>query len=160
MAPPQVDHEFLQDTIVSHGGRIIGGYVRAWVQHGKPSNIGWSDIDCWFDDQAKFVKVQTLLKERMGDSCPQIDNRYLHTFNDFFCNCWQYDGNIKLMEPAASMLSFEELREETLKKQARCIVSWRWASRLPYRVKKLLAAGFVILHPDKTPVAQALLRSL
>lgn len=160
MGQAAIDHRLLQDTILNNGGIIIGGYVRAWVINGYASNDGWDDVDCFFPTNSDYQNAKLELQNKFGDDCPKIDVRYMHTFNDFYCNCWKYDGEIKLMEPALSLLTFDELKEETIAKQARCIASWWWSSRLPYRVKKLIKRGFTILHPDKTPVASSILARL
>jgi hypothetical protein len=46
-----MDHELIHRTIISNGGKIVGGYVREWIANGEPSNTGWSDIDILVDPQ-------------------------------------------------------------------------------------------------------------
>ena len=151
----QEDHEFIIKTIIDNDGVIVGGYVRAWVVNGGLKNDGWSDIDCQFKslDGAKNTKLK--LFETLGDLTPPIDvRRRVNHMDNFWCNCWKFDGEIKMMEPALSSMKFEDLEQETKNKIARCILPLRWAMRFPHKIKTMILHGWDIVHSDGTPISK------
>lgn len=157
----RIDHTTLHRIILDNGGKIVGGYVREWMVSGEPSDHGWSDIDCIFATTQGERAAILGIKESFGDEAPSIDVRQQTThFTDFYCNCWEFDGKIKMIYPADSRMTFEELAEETSSKIARCIYSWWFSSRLQYRVRKLILRGWTIHHPNKEPVSSGLLNAI
>lgn len=157
----KIDHGFLHKTILENGGKIVGGYVRAWIANGGPCDNGWNDIDCIFETKNGERKTVDTLNQKFGKDFPPIDVRQTSTyFTDFYCNCWEFDGEIKMTHPANLNMTYKELEDETKAKWARCIFSWWWSSRLPYRVARLVSNGWKIYNPDKTPVTDILLKPI
>jgi hypothetical protein len=156
----KIDHDFILKTILDNDGYIHGGYVRAWILNENPSDNGWNDIDCVFESPDNRKNVQRILFDQYGFKCPKIDTRQLgFGFNDFFCNCWKFDGRLRLVEPANGSFSFEQLKEETQEKIAKCITSIRWVSRIPNRIKRFTEDGWTVLKSDGTPVSPSFLIS-
>ena len=151
--PRNINHDFVVKTIFDNGGYIHGGYVRAWVLNGEPSNNGWNDIDCLFDKKEGRAKAQLILNEEYGSNSPRLDTRQIHSFfNDFWCNCWKFDGKIKLVEPAASQISIEALRDETISKVARCITTIHFVARLQYRIDRFFNDGWNVVNSDGSKI--------
>ena len=139
------DHEVLHREILDVGGTIAGGYVREWVRTGSetPPNNGWSDVDCFFPTPDKGLVAASRLKELLGDRCPQIQILFgLTMFDDFFCNCWKFDGAISPYPPAIER--YEQTLEETRQGIARVIVSITSVMRAPRRVTALSQKGWEI----------------
>jgi hypothetical protein len=138
--PSTIDHDFIIKTVLENGGEIVGGYMRAWVSNGNPSDTGWDDVDVICRDE----KNQTRIREELSDAGIFVDFRPTFSFTDFWCNCWKFDGNIKMIEPALSKKSFSWLESQTKEKIAQCIFSFQYSMRLPYRVVKLIKRGWKI----------------
>jgi hypothetical protein len=148
------DHEVLHREILDVGGVIVGGYVREWVRNGgdAPSNEGWSDVDCFFPDPDKGLAARARLKELLGERCPSIQILFgLEFFDDFFCNCWKFDGAISPYPPAIDR--YEQTLEETRQEIARVIVSIPRVMRAPRRVAAMSQRGWEIQnHLGRTAI--------
>jgi hypothetical protein len=139
------DHEVLHREILDVGGTIAGGYVREWVRAGgeTPPNEGWSDLDCFFPTHDKALAVTKRLKELLGDRCPNIHALFgLASFDDFFCNCWKFDGIISPYPPAINR--HEQTLEETRQGIAHVIISIPSVMRKSRRVVALSQRGWEI----------------
>jgi hypothetical protein len=152
MATNKLNHELIIKTIIDNGGEILGGYVRAWVENGEPSDNGWSDIDCKFNSIENFKNAKKII---FNEHPVNIDLKVTHFgefFNDFWCNCWKFDGQLKMIKPALGNISFQELENETKAKIAKCIISFFWVMRLPHRVLNLINRGWTICESNGDPV--------
>jgi len=140
-----VDHEVLHREILDVGGTIAGGYVREWVRTGggTPPSDGWSDVDCFFPTPERGMTAISRLKELLGDRCPNIHILFgLTISNDFFCNCWKFDG---IISPYPFAIKRHELTlEETRQRIAHVIVSIPRVMRSPHRVAALSQKGWEI----------------
>jgi hypothetical protein len=139
------DHEILHREILDAGGTIAGGYVRQWVRAGSetPPNEGWSDLDCFFPTHDKALAVAKRLRELLGDRCPNMSALFgLPSFDDFFCNCWQFDGAISPYPPAIDRR--EQTLEETCQGIARVIISIPSVMKKPRRVANMSQRGWEI----------------
>jgi hypothetical protein len=85
-----INHCLLHKTIADYGGLIVGGYMRAWVLNGEPSDHGWSDVDV-FGIKKEF---KNLLKDKIKEATNgrKTDFKYLGIVCNFHCNSWIYDG--------------------------------------------------------------------
>lgn len=133
-------HDMLMDVVVSKGGVLLGSYVREWRASGAPlSEDRVNDVDCIFTDPKLFDAAKVAVSERWG---PILDGRVRLPINDFFCNCWSYDGEFKVI-PAGDKIPLEEHVTLTERRIARCINPWHWVSRMPHRVRNLQNFGWV-----------------
>jgi len=108
-------HEDILKIVLDNGGVIAGGYVREWVRFGEPQEKGWSDIDVFCEKIESKIKIYKELSAIGVES----DFRATPPFNDFFCNCWMFDGKIRLVEPKDKKYSEYEIREQTINSQAK-----------------------------------------
>jgi len=139
------DHEVLHREILDVGGTIAGGYVREWVRTGSgaPPNNGWSDVDCFFPTPERGMTAISRLKELLGDRCPKMHALFgLAFFDDFFCNCWKFDGTISSYPPVVDR--HEQTLEETRQGIAHVIFSIPRVMRLPHRVTAMSQKGWEI----------------
>lgn len=154
-----IDHELLINSILEQNGIIVGGYVRAWVSNGHPSNNGWQDIDCIFPDIDKAKIAIKNIKNLFGENSPEIDLRSssfgLYSklqksklislqFNTFYCSCWKFDGKIELLEPAKKYIGYDETLYQTKNKIAKCIMPFQFYKNNPRQIAKMLKYGWVI----------------
>jgi hypothetical protein len=102
-------HDEIISTVIDNNGIIIGGYVREWVRYGEPQNTGWNDIDVLCPDEESKKNIKQKLKEINLIA----DFRATPPFNDFFCNCWMFDGKIKPVESKDKKFSVEEIEDQT-----------------------------------------------
>jgi hypothetical protein len=146
MGSSKLNHSFIIETIVENEGIIIGGYMREWMARGEPSDEGWNDIDCKFKSIEGHKTALKKLREEFGERAPNIDIRQINEhFQSFWCNCWMFDGEIKLIEPALSKKTFDQQKEENMAKQAKSIVPlWLLNIRDPKRITNLINNGWSI----------------
>lgn len=167
-----IDHNLLIDTILSQNGIIVGGYVRAWVSNGAPSDQGWEDIDCIFQnfDDAKIAIKN--IKNLFGVYTPEIDLRvskfgpYSHLrdiksislkFNTFYSSCWKFDGEMKLLEPAESYSSYEKVFHQTKNKIAQCIMPFNFYKKNPRQIAKMLKYGWTVIDDKEREIKKEIL---
>jgi hypothetical protein len=145
-----MDHDILIKTILDNNGIIHGGYMRAWVSAGHPVNEGWEDIDCIFENNKIAFKAVSELQKILKDSCPKIDLKWRHRsyYDDFYCNCWYFDGSLNLIEPAKMRFSFEEMEKMNQNKIAMCIKNFDLNNYQPHRIKKMINYGWKIVNFD------------
>lgn len=113
-------HDTIIKNVLDNGGIITGGYVREWVRYGEPQLKGWSDIDVFCKENKNKTKIAKQLFEIGVDT----DFRATPPFNDFFCNCWMFDGEIKPVEAKDKRFSPQEIMEQTQKSEARMMASF------------------------------------
>lgn len=113
-------HETIIKTVLDNGGTIVGGYVREWVRFGEPQLNGWSDIDVLCEKNEN----KTIIAKKLFEVGIDADFRATPPFNDFFCNCWMFDGKIKPVEAKDKRFSPEEIMEQTQKNEARMMNSF------------------------------------
>lgn len=104
-------------TVLDNKGSLAGGFVREWVRFGEPQKTGWSDIDVFSNNETKKEIINTKLRE-LGVA---VDFRAKPPFNDYYCNCWMFDGKIKPVEAKNKKFSVEEIKEQTTNSQAKPI---------------------------------------
>lgn len=174
-----IDHELIQRIIIDNGGCIIGGYVRQWVSKGEPSDTGWSDIDCRFitiegyrNANREMMNLNPVpprldLFTGHGKMKRAPDQRFFTAvgFNDFWCNCWMFDGKIKPFPPllSASKTLIDEIREQNKNKIARMIPSAIGKiSENPMtnadRVSRYVSRGWTIQNHDGTEPCRNMMR--
>jgi hypothetical protein len=166
----KLNHDFLIKTIIDNGGKIRGGYVREWILNGEPSDFGWEDVDCTFESSDSEDKALKILYENLGN-IPKIDTRCqsfnsplseywcfyekLHIFEpSFFCNFWLFDGSFKLLEPAKSKFSYEEILEMTKNKIARCSMPFHYPTFTPFKIFKMLYYKWNIVDYDGKKISK------
>lgn len=149
-ARTRINHDILIKTILDNDGVIGGGYVRAWVQAGEPVDSGWEDIDCNFNDRRKAINAQSELNKLFLNNPLILDFRWDFTARDLYCNCWYFDGKLKLIEPAKSTILYDELKEMTTNKIAKCIYPFDHVMRRrPLKVITMIDDyGWKILNSD------------
>lgn len=142
-----MNHELLIQTILNHNGIIHGGYVRAWVSEGHPTDHGWKDIDCIFKNLDEASRAILELEKFFKEKCPKIDIKWQNRnyYDDFFCNCWFFNGELNLIEPAKSIYSIEELKKINQNKIAKCIRELNLINYPAFRLKKMVDYGWKIL---------------
>lgn len=104
-------------TVLDNGGSIAGGFVREWVRFGEPQNKGWNDVDVFCVKETNKQAIEAKLRE-LGVA---VDFRAQPPFNDYYCNCWMFDGEIKPVEATNRKFSVEEIKEQTINSQAKPI---------------------------------------
>jgi hypothetical protein len=110
-----IDHDKLIGSVLNNGGILAGGYVREWVRFGEPQNFGWNDIDVFCLDTKNIHSIEKEGK-KLG---VKFDFRAAPPFNDYFCNCWMFDGKIKPVEAKDKKYSVNEIEEQTKSHQAK-----------------------------------------
>lgn len=134
-------HEDIINIVLNNGGAITGGYVREWVRFGEPQDKGWTDVDILCEKMDAKMKIYRELDAMGIDS----DFRVTIPFNDFFCNCWLFDGKIKIVEPKDNQYSEEEIKEQTISSQAKMMRT------SPVRTDKILffrRNNWTVFTPD------------
>lgn len=110
-----MQHEDIVKIVLDNNGAIAGGYVREWVRFGEPQSSGWNDVDVFCVEHKYKLKIAKELF-KIGIIA---DFRATPPFNDFFCNCWMFDGKIKPVEAKDKKFSPEEIKEQTQNSEAK-----------------------------------------
>lgn len=173
MGKTTIDHEFLIKTILDNGGEIVGGYVRAWKAAGHPTDYGWKDIDCVFEEDRKFWETVKIINKKFGPNAPVLDFKAQFfkklfgiqspvdhlgiklSFNDFYCNCWKFNGKFELLEPAKSKVSIEEMEEFMKNKIAKCIRHFSSLSYSAHKVFKMKEYGWKLINIDNNELPES-----
>lgn len=169
-----IDHKLLVDSILSQDGIIVGGYVRAWISNGNPTDDGWEDVDCVFPDATKANKAIANINDLFGNNAPNIDIRASSFVNEeikslklislrfdtFYCSCWKFDGEFKLLEPAKSDMSFNEVVDQTKNKIAQCIMPFRFYNKNPRQIAKMIRRKWKIIDDKKNPIPEDILKRI
>lgn len=147
-----MDHDILHRSIIDNGGLIVGGYVREWIANGEPSDNGWSDIDI-MAMSSKHGAISTALK----DLRVRADFQARAPFNDFFCNCWGFDGKIFPIEAADKRFLPEEIMEQTKNKEAHSMKS---NPLFFHKYMKFVVRGWKVFSPKENPIHPAIVQAL
>jgi hypothetical protein len=147
-----MDHELIHRTIISNGGKIVGGYVREWIANGEPSNTGWSDIDILVDPQH-----QETIKKQLIDIGIRADFQARLPFNDFYCNCWGYDGSIFPISKTEERFSVDQIMEQTKNKEAHAMKTNRF---ILHKWIKFQIKGWKLFDHHGNPLKQSMVDAL
>jgi len=147
-----MDHELIHRTVINNGGVIVGGYVREWIANGNPSDIGWTDIDILCGNQ-NYIKIHNKLKE-MGI---RADFQAKIPFNDFYCNCWGYDGLIFPIPKTEERFSVDQIMEQTKNKEAHAMKTNRF---ILHKWIKFQIKGWKLFDHHGNPLKQSMVDAL
>jgi hypothetical protein len=125
-----MNHDFIIDTIIKNNGAICGGYVREWIINGKPSDIGWNDIDIRCS-----IENQKIIKNTINSLYPNIEidfriNNYLNTISPLCFDLFLYDGNFKVID------EYKEYNDKWMKyiKEKKCVVISKYLPQLKRKI--------------------------
>ena len=169
MAETIIDHEKLVKLVLEQKGIIAGGYVRAWVAAGQPTDEGWEDIDCFFPNDELAYKATQNIQKAFGENAPMVDTRIAYynkpdkdnnykslnlSFNTFYCCCWKFDGEFKTIEPATTDLSIDEMYDLTRNKIAKCIMPFHFFKHKSLQLIKMINYGWKIIDYDNKEIPE------
>jgi hypothetical protein len=96
-----MNHELIIKTIIENQGKICGSYLGHWLIEGKPSDIGWEDIDIKCSKEQEFVISE---KIKNIDENIKLDFRINYIKNPriimsaYSLNLFEYDGSFKAVD--------------------------------------------------------------
>lgn len=125
-----MNHDFIINTIIKNNGVICGGYVREWIINGKPSDIGWNDIDILCS-----IENQKIIKNTINSLYPNIEidfriNNYLNSTSPLCFDLFLYDGNLKVID------EYKEYNDKWIKyiKEKKCVVISKYLPQLKRKI--------------------------
>ena len=147
-----MNHETLHKLVFDYGAIIAGGYVRAWLKYGEPTEQGYADIDFFNVPLETRPEFSAKVKEIVPDK--KADFAFFGSRINLYCNNFVFDGkSIFRGDALASEYSDEEILAQIQAGEAVGITQNFLASvdMNEAKIRRYLSSYDFTLHfPDKS----------